>query len=104
YMVVHARGHIRWRNEPEWLLKLLTDLTDSQEEGRANRWHVADAPASYIAQTMKAIVGFEIALEAVTGKWKLSQNRHPADRAGAVAGLELESGEAARVIAERMRQ
>ena len=103
-MVVHARGRIRWRNEPEWLLKLLNDLTDSQEEGRANRWHVADAPASYVAQTMKAIVGFEVALEALTGKWKLSQNRNPADRAGAIAGLELEQDEAARVIAARMRQ
>jgi transcriptional regulator len=104
YMVVHARGRIRWRNEPQWLLKLLTDLTDSQEEGRVNRWHVSDAPASYVEQTMKAIVGFEIALEALTGKWKLSQNRNPADRAGAIAGLQHDPGEAAQVIARRMSE
>ncbi|HZF15412.1 MAG TPA: FMN-binding negative transcriptional regulator [Steroidobacteraceae bacterium] len=60
--------------------------------------------ANHIAQTMKAIVGFEIAVERLTGQWKLSQNRNAADRAGAVAGLGLETDEAARTIAGRMRE
>jgi transcriptional regulator len=102
YMVVHAHGRIRWRTEADWLLKLLTDLTDGQEAGRAQRWHVSDAPADYIAQMMKAIVGFEIVVERLTGKWKLSQNRNDVDRAGAIVGLGAETDEAARLIAERM--
>jgi transcriptional regulator len=53
---------------------------------------------------MKAIVGFEIAVEALTGKWKLSQNRLAEDRQGAIAGLKLESDEAASVIAREMQQ
>lgn len=103
YMVVHAHGRIRWRNEAEWLLKLLTDLTDGQEGERTQRWHVSDAPADYIAQTMKAIIGFEIAVERLTGKWKLSQNRSAADRDGAIAGLGREADDAARVIAQAMK-
>lgn len=103
YMVVHAHGRIRWRNEPEWLRGLLNDLTDSQEAARADRWQVSDAPEDYIAQMKKAIVGFEIAVEQFVGKWKLSQNRSPADRLGAVAGLSGEKSEAAKVLAERMQ-
>jgi transcriptional regulator len=103
YMVVHAHGRIRWRPEPDWLLKMLNDLTDAQEGGRARPWSVSDAPADFISQAMKAIVGFEIAIERLTGKWKLSQNREAPDRDGAIAGLDAEPDEAARLVAARMK-
>ena len=103
YMVVHARGRIAWCEEATWLLALLNDLTNAQEAHRARPWHVADAPADYIDRMMKAIVGFEIAVDELTAKWKLSQNRNAADRAGAIAGLGDEQGDAAREIADHMR-
>lgn len=103
YRVVQAKGRIHWHGEAEWLLQLLNDLTDSQEASRAERWQVSDAPPDYIGQMMKAIVGFEIALEQLTGKWKLSQNRTAADREGAIAGLTREKDEAAALIAEQMK-
>ena len=103
YMVVHARGRIAWHEEATWLLALLNDLTNAQEAHRARPWHVADAPADYIDRMTKAIVGFEIAVDELAAKWKLSQNRNAADRAGAIAGLGGEQGDAAREIADHMR-
>ncbi|MFC0132237.1 transcriptional regulator [Massilia eurypsychrophila] len=85
YAVVHAHGLLRAIDDPAWLLALLERLTARHEAPRAAPWAVADAPADYLASTLKAIVGIEIPLDRLDGKWKLSQNRPPADRA-AVAG------------------
>jgi transcriptional regulator len=87
YVVVHARGPIRYRHEPGWLHDLVTTLTDTHETPRTERWRVADAPPDYVAAMLRAIVGFEIPLTSLTGKWKMSQNRSAADRAGVAAGL-----------------
>ncbi len=103
YMVVHARGLIAWHDEPAWLLELVTDLTNANEMHREQPWHVSDAPSGYIDRMLKSIVGFEIPIDELTGKWKLSQNRQAEDRAGAIAGLAAEPGDAAREIANQMR-
>ena len=87
YVVVHARGPIRFIEDREWLHGLVTRLTDTHENEREDPWRVTDAPVDYIDAMLRAIVGFEIEVTGLTGKWKLSQNRSPADRGGIAAGL-----------------
>ena len=104
YAVVHAHGSVRLHPEPEWLRRHVGELTDSQEAGRAEPWKVEDAPADFIDQLVGAIVGLEITVERLTGKWKLSQNQAPRDREGVVAGLAAEDGDDARAMSEWIRQ
>jgi transcriptional regulator len=95
YAVLHARGTIAWHDDPVWLRSFLETLTDGQESRRTAPWRITDAPAAYIERTLGAIVGFEIAVVALTGKWKLGQNRSAADRAGVATGLAAERTRAA---------
>lgn len=100
YVVVHAYGPIRFFDEPARLLEIVTRLTERHEQVRAASWAVADAPADYVAGMVRGIVGFEIPIARLQGKWKMSQNRPPADRAGVIAGLTEEGREdVARLIA-----
>jgi transcriptional regulator len=87
YATVHIRGTIRFIEDAAWLREFVTGLTDVHEQGRENRWQVSDAPADYINANLRAIVGFEIAISSVVGKFKGSQNRSVADREGVRAGL-----------------
>jgi transcriptional regulator len=84
YTVVHAHGVLRAIDDADWLLPLLERLTGQHEAGRAQPWAVADAPADFIATLRRAIVGVEIVLTGLEGKFKLSQNR-PVDDQAAVA-------------------
>lgn len=90
YAVVHARGPLQVREDAAWLRDLVSRLTAQQEAGRPRPWATGDAPADYIAQMLAAIVGIEIPLVRLEGKWKMSQNRNPADRDGVAAGLRAE--------------
>jgi transcriptional regulator len=87
YVAVHVRGHIRFIEDPVWLRVLVESLTDAHERDRAERWHVSDAPANYIESMLRSIVGFEITVSGVDGKFKGSQNRSEADRAGVAQQL-----------------
>lgn len=88
YVVVEARGRLRGIDDRDWLQALLHRLTTEHERSQSTPWRVDDAPADYIAQTLRAIVGIEIELEApLRGKWKTSQNRSEADRDGVAAAL-----------------
>ena len=87
YAVVHAHGPLRAVDDREWLRSFVTRLTDRHESTRSDPWQVTDAPAEYVDQMLGAIVGLEIPLTRLVGKWKMSQNRPPADRAGVVEGL-----------------
>ena len=88
YIVVQASGHLVQKDgDPAWLRAQLDALTHSQEGKRPAPWQVSDAPDDYIAQTMKAIVGIEIGIRSLTGKWKVSQNQPAANREGVVRGL-----------------
>ena len=89
YAVVHARGKARIV-EPEALPALLGRLTRKYEEGRPAPWRMEDLPADFTPRLLAAIVGFEIAVERLEGKFKLSQNRRPADLEGVIAALERE--------------
>lgn len=98
YVVVQARGMPRVVEDPAWLLAQIHALTDAQERARcsvgeaapATPWKVSDAPEAFIAAQLQAIVGIEIPIAAIEGKWKVSQNRPEADRHGVVDGLRTE--------------
>jgi transcriptional regulator len=85
YAVVHAHGVLRAIEDPDWILALLGRLTAHHEAPRAAPWAVADAPPEFIDTLLRAIVGIEVPIGRLQGKWKLSQNRPPADRAAVAA-------------------
>jgi transcriptional regulator len=87
YVVVHAYGPMRIIEDRAWLRGLVERLTNRYEAGRAEPWRVTDAPVEFVEQMLGGIVGIEIPLTRLVGKWKVSQNRPPADRVGVVKGL-----------------
>ena len=87
YITVHARGNLRWVEDADWLHAHVTALSGTHEATRDEPWKVSDAPAGYIDAMLRGIVGFELSITALEGKYKLSQNRDPADRAGVREGL-----------------
>jgi transcriptional regulator len=93
YVVVHAHGRLRPIPDHGWLRQQLDDLTDHFESGRREPWRVSDAPEDFRNAQMKGIIGLELEIDRLEGKWKISQNRTAADRAGVVAGLHEEEGE-----------
>jgi transcriptional regulator len=103
YVIVQARGRAVIKDDAEWIGRQIADLTASHEGGRAEPWAVTDAPAPFIAAQMKGIVGIEIEIADLSGKWKVSQNRPAADRAGVVSGLEERDDPASRDMAGLVR-
>lgn len=99
YATVHAWGRPVVTEDPAWLRAQLDALTALQEGRRPRPWAVSDAPDDFVAAQMGGIVGIEIAILRIEGKWKVSQNRPEADRAGVVNGLSA-SGERSRPMAE----
>jgi transcriptional regulator len=95
---VHAWGAPRVIEDTTWLRRQIEDLTDSKEGKLPKPWKVDDAPAQYLASQIKGIIGIEIPIAKIEGKWKVSQNRPEMDRAGVVAGLR-EGGEQEAVMA-----
>jgi len=87
YLVVEARGTLVKFDDEARLYNLLTQLTDHNEAGREHRWRVTDAPDDYVRKEMHHIIGIELHVESLIGRYKLSQNRNAADQEGARAGL-----------------
>ncbi len=87
YIMVQARGVARAIQDPDWLRGMVSELTDSHEAALAEPWAVTDAPESYVTSQLRGIVGVEIELTELSGKWKVSQNRSDADRDGVADGL-----------------
>jgi transcriptional regulator len=104
YVAVHFSGRVAFHPEPEWVLDVVTRLTDKYEAERADRWHVTDAPPRFIDGQLREIVGVELLIEHIEAKAKLSQNRADADQAGAVAGLRDEASAGAGDVAELMER
>ncbi|HSY28617.1 MAG TPA: FMN-binding negative transcriptional regulator [Burkholderiaceae bacterium] len=99
YMVVHAGGAMKIIEDPVWLLALVGRLTNRYEASQAAPWKVSDAPDQYIEKMLSAIVGIEIPIKKLVGKWKVSQNRPAVDRARVVSGLQEQGGENAIAMA-----
>ncbi|MBC8269887.1 MAG: FMN-binding negative transcriptional regulator [Rhodospirillaceae bacterium] len=100
YAIVHAHGPIRFIDDADWLLDQVTALTYQQEGGRDQPWAVSDAPEDYTETMLKAIIGLEIQINRLHGKWKVSQNRPEADRKGVVQGLKDEETTSALLLAD----
>jgi transcriptional regulator len=94
YVAVHAWGVARVIDDAAWLRRLIEDLTVAQEQHRPNPWAVGDAPEDFIDTMVKAIVGIEIPIDRIEGKWKVSQNRSEPDRRGVAEGLRADGEEA----------
>ena len=103
YAVVHVHGPLRVVEEAPWLHSLVSRLTDHHEAPREEPWAVTDAPDDYVQQMLRAIVGIEIPVERLLGKWKLSQNRSADDLQGVIDGL-AQGGGAGLATAAWMRQ
>lgn len=102
YAAVHAYGRLRTIDDPVWLGELLDTLTSQHEVFSTAPWTVSDAPADYVEKMMGAIVGIEIEITRLSGKWKLSQNQPVSNRAGVVDGLRARSTHDALETAEWM--
>lgn len=87
YVVVQARGNPKLIDDAAWLLAHVQELTTHQEEEQKEPWAVTDAPASFVSSLLKGIVGIEIPVRLIEGKWKVSQNQPAANRDGVVEGL-----------------
>ena len=100
YAVVHAYGPLHAIDDPAWLRDFVTHLTDRHERARPAPWKVTDAPGDFVARQLAAIVGLEIPVRRLEGKWKVSQNRGAIDRAGVAAGLRQHGDPASREMAD----
>jgi len=103
YTMVQAKGRAKAMDDA-WLARQVQELTEALESQRERPWAVGDAPADFIAMQRRAIVGIEIEIVDIRGKWKTSQNRSAADRAGVVAGLEAIGDEDALAMAQIVRE
>ncbi len=101
YVAVHARGHVRFFEDEERLLDLVATLTRRHEASRQHPWAVADAPPDYVRANLEAIVGFELPIAKLEGKWKMSPNRPAEDRAGVVQGLGRDGEATVAALVER---
>lgn len=103
YVAIHAYGIPQPFEGEAALRPHLAALTDRHEAERAEPWAIGDAPDDFIAMMCRAIIGFDIALSRVEGKWKMSQNRAPADREGAAQGLRADGREDLAALVEARR-
>ena len=87
YIAVHVRGTLQYRHDPEWCQTLVENLTNQQEARQDSPWAVSDAPQTYIDKMLAAVVGIEIEITDITGKWKVSQNQPERNQLGVAEGL-----------------
>ena len=87
YVAVHAYGDLRVVDDPDWIFGQISALTAANEAALPQPWAVTDAPADYIEKMLGAIVGIEITITRLLGKWKVSQNQPPANQASLTKAL-----------------
>jgi transcriptional regulator len=104
YADVHAYGSVRTIEEPEWLRRLLHRLSQRHEAGNPAPWRMEELPDRYLGGMMRGIVGLDIAVTRLEGKYKLSQNRPAEDRPRIVAALEERGDAEAAAVARLMRE
>lgn len=102
YIAVHARGPVRLIDDRDSLLQIVSRLSDQHEASRPQPWAVSDAPDDYLDAMLRAIVGFALPIRRLEGKWKLGQNRSPADQAGVRQGLAASLDPRDQALAARM--
>ena len=104
YVAIHVYGRPVFFEDKGRLLELVTHLTNVHEAPFDNPWKVTDAPRDYIEAELKSIVGFEMPISRIEGKWKMNQNRSDADRKGVIKGLREMHDETSDLVAAEMRK
>ncbi len=102
YTVVHAYGIPRVIEDPQWLLQHLNELTNIHESEQDQPWRVSDAPDDFIEKLAHAVVGIEIPISKLVGKFKLGQNRPEADQLGIIEGLAQSDNAQAGALADQL--
>jgi len=102
YEILNVYGRLVIHDDPDWLLDLVTKLTERHEAGRPAPWQVSDAPAEFTQSQLRGIVGIEIVIAKVEGKAKMSQNQPDRNRAGVIAGLRASDDARDQVVADRV--
>jgi transcriptional regulator len=104
YVDVHAYGAVHLIEDGDWLRRLLRRLSDRHEAGNPSPWRMQDLPDVYLEGMLKGIVGLDITVARVEGKYKLSQNRPAVDRPRVIAALERRGDADALGVAALMRE
>ncbi len=104
FIMVHAKGNLTLHHDDDWKRTHVESLTSFHERLFPEPWSVRDAPADYIERLVRNIVGMEVRVTSLEGKWKLSQNRPESDIAGVIAGLSAQGQGAAADVAREMSQ
>ena len=104
YAVVHAHGTLRAISDADWLLSHVSLMSDVNETNQAQPWKVSDAPADYIEKLVAHIIGIEIDVTRMEGKWKMSQYLPTADRLSVAAGLEVGGNTAAAALVREFQK
>jgi len=104
YVSVHVKGIVSFIHNEQWVLKMLNNLTDHYEATQPVPWSVSDAPQAYIDKMLSAIVGLEIDILSITGKWKVSQDKTEVNQEGIIKGLSQEAGTNAQNIAKLVKE
>jgi transcriptional regulator len=102
YDVLTVHGHLRIHDDAEWLLDLVTRLTELHERDRAQPWQVTDAPSTFTSAQLKAIVGISLPVERIEAKAKMSQNQPARNRAGVIDGLAASKSAADQAVSARV--
>jgi len=102
YEVLNVYGRLVAHDDADWVLNLVTMLTNRHEQGRAQPWQVTDAPENYTRAQLRAIVGIELTITKVEGKAKMSQNQPERNRTGVVAGLKQSDAPGDQLVADRV--
>lgn len=104
YAMVQVKGRARVMDDAAWIARQVRDLTEMMEGAYPKPWSVDDAPAPYIDAQIRGIVGIEIAITAMMGKWKVSQNRNEADVEGVIEGLRAAQDDDAHAMADLIQE
>jgi transcriptional regulator len=102
YEILNVYGRLVVHDDADWLLDLVTKLTERHEAGRPDPWQVSDAPAEFTQSQLRGIVGVEVAITTVEAKAKMSQNQPDRNRAGVIAGLRASDDVQDQVVADRV--
>jgi transcriptional regulator len=102
YVTVQVRGRATAIQDGQWLVRHVSELSDQQEQPLEHPWAVSDAPEPFITALARGIVGVEIAITEITGKFKMSQNRPEADRHGVVEGLAAQGADDVSALVRRL--
>lgn len=103
YVAIHAYGKLEVFRDRESLREVVRRLTEKHEAGLPEPWSMDDAPAEFMESQLKGIVGFRLTITRLQGKWKMSQNRAPQDRAGVIRALSQSDDQVKQAVAKLVK-